>query len=110
MSQRIFKDYCNHSQENKNICDIIFCIQKQVHAKRIRTQEFLEGFDLLHIGTVTLNQFERALSNMGVGKYLTQRELRMLCERYLDPLDSNRIMWRRFVDEIDRGERNQFIL
>ncbi|XP_037810226.1 uncharacterized protein LOC119602666 [Lucilia sericata] len=102
MAQGIFKDICNHTIENKNICDIIFCLQKQVHAKRIRIHEFLEGFDLLHTGTVTVNQFERALYNMGVGKYLTQREFRMLCERYLDPVDVNRIMWRRFEDEMDR--------
>lgn len=103
MAQRIFKDYCNHPNENKNICDIIFCIQKQVHSKRIRVHEFLEGFDLLHTGTVTINQFQRALYNMGVGKYLTQREFRVLCSRYVDPVDTNRIMWRRFEDEIDRG-------
>lgn len=103
IAQRVFKDLCNHPQENKDICDIIFCIQKQVHQHRIRVREFLEGFDLLHTGTVTINQFERALNTMGVGKYLTQRELRLLCGRYIDPIDMNRIRWRKFEDEIDRG-------
>lgn len=110
MAQRIFKDFCDHPKKNKSICDIIFCIQKQVLEKRIRIHEFLEGFDLLHTGTVTINQFERALHNMGVGKHLTQREFRMLCERYLDPVDTNRIMWRRFEDEIDTGKKFWFIL
>lgn len=104
LAARIFGDNCNHSKEDKNICEIIYCLQKQVHSKRVRCQEFLEGFDFLHTGTVTINQFERGLHNMGVGKYLTQREFRLLCARYLDPMDTNRIMWRRFADEIDQGK------
>uniref|UniRef100_A0A1I8PT42 EF-hand domain-containing protein n=1 Tax=Stomoxys calcitrans TaxID=35570 RepID=A0A1I8PT42_STOCA len=102
VAQRIFKDFCNHPQENKTICDIVFCIQKVVHKNRIRVREFLEGFDLMHTGTVTKNQFERSLNNMGVGKYLTQREFELLSARYIDPIDTNRIRWRMFEDEIDR--------
>lgn len=103
IAQRVFKDFCNHPQENKDICDIIFCLQRHVHKNRIRVREFLEGFDLLHTGTLTRNQFERALHTMGVGKYLTQREMVLLCTRYIDPIDTNRIRWRIFEDEIDRG-------
>ncbi|XP_058985391.1 uncharacterized protein LOC101892754 isoform X1 [Musca domestica] len=102
IAQRVFKDFCNHPQENKDICDIIFCLQRHVHKNRIRVREFLEGFDLLHTGTLTRNQFERALHTMGVGKYLTQREMVLLCTRYIDPIDTNRIRWRIFEDEIDR--------
>lgn len=40
---------------------------------------------------------------MGVGKHLSQREFGLMCERYLDPLDVNRVRWRNFVDEIDTG-------
>ncbi|XP_073820133.1 uncharacterized protein [Musca autumnalis] len=102
ITQRVFKDFCNHPQENKDICDIIFCLQKQVHKNRIRIREFLEGYDLLHTGTVTRNQFERALHNMGLGRYLSQREMLLLCSRYVDAIDTNRIRWRIFEDEIDR--------
>ncbi|XP_075148195.1 uncharacterized protein LOC142222120 [Haematobia irritans] len=102
IAQRVFKDFCNHPQENKDICEIIFCLQKQVHKNRIRVCEFLEGFDLMHTGCVTKNQFDRALNNMGIRKYLTQRELELLCSRYIDPIDTNRIRWRMFEDEIDR--------
>lgn len=40
---------------------------------------------------------------MGVGKHLSQREFGLMCDRYLDPLDVNRVRWRNFVDEIDTG-------
>lgn len=104
VAQRVFKDFCNHPQNNKDICDIVFCIQKQVHKNRLRVREFLEGFDLMHTGTITKNQFERALHNIGVGKYLNQREMTILCSRYMDPTDMTRIRWRIFEDEIDRGK------
>jgi len=73
----------------------------------VRTCEFLEKFDPLHVGSITKNQFERGLSNMGVGKYISQRELALLTDRYLDPLDTNRIRWRNFVDEIDTGQSSK---
>ncbi|SPP87851.1 Hypothetical predicted protein [Drosophila guanche] len=97
----IFPDACNHPKKNRSQCDIIFCIQNYVYKNQVRTSEFLESFDALRIGSITKNQFERALSNMGVGKYLSQRELAVLVDRYLDPMDINRVRWRNFVDEID---------
>lgn len=103
MALRIFPDLCNHPKENKDVCDIIFCIQSYVHKRRVRVKEFLECFDNLHTGTITKNQFERGLDNIGVRKYLSQRDMRLLITRYLDPIDSNRIIWRSFEDEIDRG-------
>uniref|UniRef100_A0A1A9VKK1 EF-hand domain-containing protein n=1 Tax=Glossina austeni TaxID=7395 RepID=A0A1A9VKK1_GLOAU len=102
MAQRIFKDYCDHPKENRTDCDVVVCIQHQVHKNRIRIREFLEGFDLLHTGTVTINQFERALHNMGLGKFISHRDFQLLCYRYRDPIDTNRIMWRIFEDEVDR--------
>ncbi|XP_004533214.1 uncharacterized protein LOC101452318 [Ceratitis capitata] len=102
MALRIFPDLCNHPKENKDVCDIIFCIQSYVHKRRVRVKEFLECFDNLHTGTITKNQFERGLDNIGVRKYLSQRDMRLLITRYLDPIDSNRIIWRSFEDEIDR--------
>ncbi|KAH8381954.1 hypothetical protein KR009_001125 [Drosophila setifemur] len=105
MIHPIFPDACNHPKKNRSQCDIIFCIQNYVYKNQVRTSEFLESYDALRIGSITKNQFERGLSNMGVGKYLTQRELGILLERYTDPLDINRVRWRSFVDEIDTGER-----
>lgn len=103
IAQRIFKDFCNHPQPNKLDCEVVACVQKQVYKNRIRVREFLEGFDLLHTGTITINQFERGLFNMGIGKYLTQNDMKMLEHRYRCPIDSNRIKWRNFEDEIDSG-------
>ncbi|XP_064553144.1 LOW QUALITY PROTEIN: uncharacterized protein LOC135438677 [Drosophila montana] len=97
----IFPDACNHPKKNRGECDIVFCIQNYIYKNRIRTCEFLEKFDSLQVGSITKNQFERGLSNMGVGKYLSRRELDLLADRYLDPLDTNRVRWRNFVDEID---------
>lgn len=82
----------------------MFCIQNYIYKNRVRTCEFLEKFDSLQVGSITKNQFERGLSNMGVGKYLSRRELDLLANRYLDPLDTNRVRWRNFVDEIDTGK------
>lgn len=103
--QPIFPDACNQPKKNRNQCDIIFCIQNYVYKNRVRTSEFLVSFDTLNLGSITKNQFERGLSNMGVGKYLSQRELGILLERYTDPVDINRVRWRNFVDEIDSGRR-----
>lgn len=103
MAFKVFPDLCNHPKENKDVCDLIFCIQNFVHKRRVRVKEFLECFDHLRTGTITKNQFERALDNVGVRKYLTQRNMNMLFTRYKDPIDTNRIMWRLFEDEIDKG-------
>ncbi|XP_033149875.1 uncharacterized protein LOC108601541 [Drosophila busckii] len=99
--QPIFPDACNHPKKNRGQCDVVFCVQNYIHKNRVRSCEFLEKFDTLNIGSITKNQFERGLSNMGVGKYLSQREFELLAERYMDPLDMTRIRWRNFVDEID---------
>ncbi|TDG51444.1 hypothetical protein AWZ03_002239 [Drosophila navojoa] len=101
MIHPIFPDACNHPKKNRGECDIIFCIQNYVYKNRIRTCEFLEKFDALQVGCITKNQFERGLSLMGVGKYLSRRELDLVMDRYVDPVDTNRIRWRNFVDEID---------
>ncbi|XP_030370980.1 uncharacterized protein LOC115621463 [Scaptodrosophila lebanonensis] len=97
----IFPDTCNHPKKNRDQCDIIFCIQNFVYKNRVRCSEFLECFDQLRTGSITKNQFERALHNIGVGKFISQRELDLLADRYMDPVDTNRIRWRTFMDEID---------
>ncbi|XP_067627321.1 uncharacterized protein [Eurosta solidaginis] len=102
MAVKAFPDLCNHPKENKDVCDLIFCIQNYIFKRRVRVKEFLECFDHLNTGTITKNQFERALDNMGVHKHLTQREMNLLISRYIDPIDSNRVIWRPFQDEIDR--------
>ncbi|XP_053950667.1 uncharacterized protein LOC128858424 [Anastrepha ludens] len=102
MAIKAFPDLCNHPKENKDVCDLIFCIQNIIYKRRVRVKEFLECYDHLRTGTITKNQFERALDNMGVYKYLSQRDLNLLCARYIDPIDTNRIMWRLFENEIDR--------
>ncbi|XP_017001303.2 uncharacterized protein [Drosophila takahashii] len=97
----IFPDACHTPKKNRNQCDILFCIQNYIYKNQVRTSEFLESYDSLNVGSITKNQFERGLSNMGVGKYLTQREMSILLERYTDPVDTNRVRWRNFADEID---------
>ncbi|KAL7730468.1 hypothetical protein ACLKA6_000475 [Drosophila palustris] len=101
MIQPVFPDACNHPNLNRGQCEIVHCIQNYIYKNRVRTCEFLEKFDPLQVGSITKNQFERGLSNMGVGKYISQREFALLTDRYLDPLDTNRIRWKNFVDEID---------
>ncbi|KAH8388320.1 hypothetical protein KR093_003853 [Drosophila rubida] len=108
--QPIFPDACNHPHLNRGQCDIVHCIQNYIYKNRVRTCEFLEKFDPLNVGSITKNQFERGLSNMGVGKHISQRELALLIDRYMDPLDTNRIRWRNFVDEIDTGKPSTIIV
>ncbi|XP_055847317.1 uncharacterized protein LOC129913017 [Episyrphus balteatus] len=88
------------------VCDVIFRIQRYVYENRIRISEFMESFDLLKVGSITRNQFLRALDNVGISGTkrlkLSQREIEMIFTRYSDPIDMNRVKWKIFTDEIDR--------
>ncbi|XP_037953319.1 uncharacterized protein LOC119683610 [Teleopsis dalmanni] len=98
----VFADTCNHKKE-KDICHVIIFLQKNIFERRIRVREFLEPFDLLRTGNITMNQFERGIHSMGIGNLITQPEFRKLCERYKDPVDSSRIRWLEFEDEMDEA-------
>lgn len=83
--------------------DAIFRIQRYVYENRIRLTEFLESFDALRTGIITRNQFLRGLDNAGISGgsrlKLSQGEIELICGRYAD---RDHIMWKEFVDEIDR--------
>jgi len=104
----VFANHCDNTKEKEFDCEVIYCIQNYVYTNRIRISEFLKGFDHLNTGTITKNQFERALASIGVGRYLNQRDIERLCKRYEDPIDYNRIKWREFECEIDTGNIFKF--
>lgn len=87
-------------------CETFLRIQKHVLENRVRVHEFLEPFDRLKCGLITKNQFLRALDNIGLSALnrlvLTEREMEIVCALFRDPIDSDRIRWKDFEDEVDK--------
>lgn len=87
-------------------CETFLRIQRHILENRVRVHEFLEPFDRLNCGLITKNQFLRALDNIGLSglnrMVLTERETNIICERFRDQIDSDRIRWKDFEDEIDK--------
>lgn len=88
-------------------CETFLRIQRHVFENRVRVHEFLEPFDRLNCGLITKNQFLRALDNIGLSGLnrlvLTEREMNIICDRFKDPIDVDRIRWRHFEDEVDKA-------
>lgn len=88
-------------------CETFLRIQRHVFENRVRVHEFLEPFDRLNCGLITKNQFLRALDNIGLSGLnrlvLTEREMNIICDRFRDPIDTDRIRWRDFEDEVDKA-------
>ena len=65
-------------------------------------------FDPLNSGRVTISQFRRGLDAIQVSSfgqfYLAEYEIDALVALYKDPNDPDRVCWRTFEDDIDRGE------
>lgn len=88
-------------------CETFLRIQRYVFENRVRVHEFLESYDRLNCGLITKNQFLRALDNIGLSGLnrlvLTEREMNIICDRFRDPIDTDRIRWRHFEDEVDKA-------
>lgn len=95
-----------HKSDNA-ICDTIFTIQNYVYENGIRISEFMEPFDVLKSGSITRNQFVRALDCVGISESkrlrLGEREFESIFSTYADPIDFSRVKWKHFCDEIDKG-------
>ncbi|XP_055905315.1 uncharacterized protein LOC129940841 isoform X2 [Eupeodes corollae] len=94
-----------HKSDNA-ICDTIFTIQNYVYENGIRISEFMEPFDVLKSGSITRNQFVRALDCVGISESkrlrLGEREFESIFSTYADPIDFSRVKWKHFCDEIDK--------
>jgi Ca2+-binding EF-hand superfamily protein len=57
-------------------------IRSVAFQKRIRIEEFFQDFDTLRSGYVSIDQFARCLSMLGV--QVTQNDFKSLVDKYLD--------------------------
>ena len=60
-------------------------LKKLVYKNRIRLQEFLTDFDKLRKGEIHPSHFTRAMAMAGVDKFLTAKEIQILCDAYTVP-------------------------
>lgn len=80
-------------------------IKKHILDNCIRTKEFFEKFDNLRRGFVTKAQFLRCLDAIGISKlhrlYIAPHDVDKIVKNYEDPMDVDRVYWRKFCDDID---------
>ncbi|KAL7024499.1 hypothetical protein ACKWTF_013069 [Chironomus riparius] len=85
--------------------DLMLRIKKHILDNCIRTKEFFEKFDCLRRGFITTAQFLRGLDAIGVSGlhrlYIAQHDVIKILKNYEDPLDVDRINWKKFCDDID---------
>ena len=70
--------------------------------------EYFQDFDPLRSGSITKSQFRRCLSNLGlsaIGQHnLSESQFQMLCGFYEDPAQKDKVLWTRFMDDIESGK------
>lgn len=70
--------------------------------------DFLQDFDPLRCGRITVSQFQRGLEDMGIGRihrlYLSFPEIKLLIIQYRDPIDPDRVCWQTFENDINTGK------
>ena len=79
--------------------DVIEKIQKITKQKSLRISEFMRDYDPLRSGSITSSQFLSSLSMLKV--YLSQKEAKMLIEKYANPDKEGEVLWTKFADDID---------
>ncbi|GLI60898.1 hypothetical protein VaNZ11_003129 [Volvox africanus] len=78
-------------------------LKQHVYKNRIRVKEFLMDFDKLNSGYVFPNHFLSALSMAGIDRYLSAKELELICETYKVQRDATLVMvdTRSFLHEVE---------
>jgi Ca2+-binding EF-hand superfamily protein len=80
-------------------------IRSFVLAQRIRVKEFFQDMDPLNSGFITKQQFIRCMSSFGcssIGLFnITRVETEALCREYINPLDTRKVNWKRFEDDVE---------
>ncbi len=70
--------------------------------------EYFQDYDQLRSGCVSVSQFRRALSSMGMsalGKHnLSNSQFEMLAQVYRNPKQPDNIYWTQFLADIESGE------
>ena len=90
------------------------------HGKHIRLQyfilqvcEYFQDFDPLRSGMITKSQFRRGLSDLGLsalGQHkLTDAQFEALCNMYSSAKMPDKILWTRFMEDIESGKHVKYI-
>ncbi len=86
---------------DRSLEQVIQKVQAEVVMKRVRIREFFRDFDTLRKGTVTEQQFKRAIhiSNISV----SEREMNIILSHYkVDALANGLVRYSDFCEEVDR--------
>lgn len=70
--------------------------------------EYFQDYDSLRSGSITKDQFQRGLSDLGlsaIGQHnLTQPQFKKLCDHYVTPGMPDKVQWTRFMDDVESGK------
>ena len=79
-----------------------------IYSVSFQVSEFFQDFDQLRSGSITKSQFRRCLSDFGLstlGEHdLTDVQFEALATMYQDPKLCDKIMWHKFMWDIESGE------
>ncbi|KXZ44132.1 hypothetical protein GPECTOR_73g653 [Gonium pectorale] len=78
-------------------------LKQHVYKNRVRVKDFLVDFDKLNSGYVHPNHFLSALSMAGIDRYLSPKEIEVVCETYKVQRDATLVMvdTRSFLHELE---------
>ncbi|KAG2483950.1 hypothetical protein HYH03_017196 [Edaphochlamys debaryana] len=78
-------------------------LKQHVYKNRVRCKDFIMDFDKLNSGYVHPNHFRTALSMAGIDRFLTPKELEIICETYKVQRDPTLTMvdYRTFLHELE---------
>ncbi|XP_078391762.1 uncharacterized protein LOC144674143 isoform X1 [Cetorhinus maximus] len=84
-----------------DVCELLARMRHHVLVNRVRTVDFIEDFDTLRSGRITIPIFRRTLSIIGFDPELNDAEFRALVECYEDPKMPGHVIWTNFTKDID---------
>ncbi|GFR51960.1 hypothetical protein Agub_g14483 [Astrephomene gubernaculifera] len=78
-------------------------LKQHVFKNRLRVKDFLMDFDKLNSGYVFPNHFLSALSMAGIDRYLTPKEIEIICDNFKVQRDATLVMvdTRSFLHEVE---------
>ncbi|KAH9519717.1 hypothetical protein Btru_070724 [Bulinus truncatus] len=85
--------------------DLLARIRHIILTNRLRINECFQDFDSLRSGSITVSQFRRGLSSMGLSKLgfhdLNDNQFELLAAHYRDPSKPDQILWMNFLADIE---------
>lgn len=70
--------------------------------------EYFQDYDPLRSGSITKAQFLRGLASLGLSKLghhdLSEKQASMLCDFYSSPSQADKVLWTKFVDDVESGK------